>query len=146
MADIVRFALASARRQDEITRLRWDDIDADKGIAWLDDVKHPRHKVGNRRAWRVLPEAMAIIQRQPRRAAQVFPHNAKSIGAAWARACALLGIEDLHFHDLRHEATSRLFEAGYSIQEVALITLHLSWAELQRELEAAGCAGAQHSE
>jgi site-specific recombinase XerD len=38
----------------------------------------------------------------------------------------------MHFHDLRHEATSRLFEKGYSIQEVAQFTLHESWATLKR--------------
>lgn len=41
-------------------------------------------------------------------------------------------ITDLRFHDLRHEATSRLFERGYSIQEVAQFTLHESWATLNR--------------
>lgn len=48
------------------------------------------------------------------------------------RACARLAIIDLHFHDLRHEATSRLFEAGYDIPEVASVTLHSSWNELKR--------------
>jgi integrase len=45
---------------------------------------------------------------------------------------AVLGIEDLRFHDLRHEATSRLFERGYQIHEVAQFTLHESWNELKR--------------
>jgi site-specific recombinase XerD len=35
-------------------------------------------------------------------------------------------------HDLRHEATSRLFEHGYSIEQVAMVTLHESWSELKR--------------
>ena len=43
-----------------------------------------------------------------------------------------LGIKDLRFHDLRHEATSRLFERGYQIHEVAQFTLHDSWNELKR--------------
>ncbi len=37
----------------------------------------------------------------------------KSVGAAFTGACRLLGIQDLRFHNLRHEATSRLFERGY---------------------------------
>lgn len=119
MVDIMLFALATTRRQEEITRLRWRDVDVGKGIAWLDDVKHPRQKIGNRRAFRMLPEAWAIIERQPERGEAVFPFNPKSVGAAFTRACRVLGIRDLHFHDLRHEATSRLFERGYSIQEVA---------------------------
>lgn len=136
MADIVRFALATARRQEEICRLRWADVDVAKGVAWLDDVKHPRQKKGNRREFRVLSGAMEIILRQPKlereKAAFVFPFNPRSVGAAFTRACKMLEIEGLHFHDLRHEATSRFFERGYSIQEVAQFTLHESWMTLKR--------------
>jgi integrase len=132
MVDLMRFALLTARRQEEITRIKWVDLDTAKGIAWLDDVKHPRKKAGNRRAFRVLAEAWQIIERQPRTADEVFPYNPKSVGAAFTRACQFLGIADLRFHDLRHEATSRLFERGYSIQEVAQFTLHESWTTLKR--------------
>ena len=62
----------------------------------------------------------------------IFPYSPKSVGAAFTRACHFLGIADLRFHDLRHEATSRLFEMGYQIQEVAQFTLHDSWNELKR--------------
>jgi integrase len=143
MADIIRFALLTARRQEEITRLKWSDLDRDKGIAWLDDVKHPRKKIGNRRAFRLLSEAWEIIDRQPKVMVdgpdgkqtpdpRVFPYNPKSIGANFTRACRLRGLHDLHFHDLRHEATSRLFERGYDIPEVAQFTLHESWTTLKR--------------
>ena len=63
---------------------------------------------------------------------RVFPYNSKSIGANFTRACRLRGLKDLHFHDLRHEATSRLFERGYDIPEVAQFTLHESWTTLKR--------------
>jgi integrase len=131
MGDIVRFALLSARRQEEITRLRWADLHETTAI--LRDVKHPREKEGNDKEFRMLAEARAIIDRQPRaeNAKLVFPFNPRSIGASFSRAMRLLGIDDLHFHDLRHEATSRLFERGYSIQEVAQFTLHDSWATLK---------------
>ena len=51
---------------------------------------------------------------------------------AWIlnRACKMLGIKDLHFHDLRHEATSRLFERGFSIVQAQQITLHCKRATL----------------
>ena len=42
-----------------------------------------------------------------------------------------LGIEDLHFRDLRHEGTSRLFEAGLQIEQVALVTGHKDWKMLK---------------
>lgn len=54
------------------------------------------------------------------------------VGAAFTRATQSLGIDNLHFHDLRHEATSRLFERGYSIQEVAQLAMHESWTTLKR--------------
>lgn len=133
MGDIIRFALLTARRQEEICRLLWADVDFAKGIAYLDDVKHPRYKTGNRRAFRLLDAAAEIVKAQPRTEdPRVFPFNSKSVSTSFARACHLLEIDDLHFHDLRHEATSRLFERGYSIQEVAQFTLHDSWATLKR--------------
>lgn len=136
MVEIMLFALATSRRQAEICSLRWVDVDMDKAVAWLDDVKHPRQKKGNRRKFRMPVEAVAIIKRQPKGAGKdagrVFPFNSKSVSAAFTRACRLLEIEDLDFHDLRHEATSRLFERGYSIQEVAQFTLHESWTTLKR--------------
>jgi len=41
-------------------------------------------------------------------------------------------MKDFRFHDLRHEATSRLFERGYEIHEVEQFTLHSSWQQLVR--------------
>jgi integrase len=131
MRDIMRFALLTARRQAEITRLRWADLDRAAGVGWLDDVKHPRHKRGNRRCFRILRAAWDVIDSQPQTGPLVCPYDERSISAAWTRATRVLGIKDLRFHDLRHEATSRLFEAGYSIQEVALFTLHESWESLR---------------
>lgn len=139
MHAITRFALLTSRRQGEITRLKWSDLHRKRGIAILEDVKHPRHKTGNNRPFRLLSEAWEIIEAQPRLTTadgtldpRVFPFDSKSVGSAWTNAMKRLGIKDLHFHDLRHEATSRLFERGYSIQEVAQFTLHESWATLRR--------------
>ncbi|KAK6697431.1 hypothetical protein SNK04_014003 [Fusarium graminearum] len=61
-----------------------------------------------------------------------LPYKADSIGASFRRACNRLQIEDLHFHDLRHEGTSRLFEQGYTIPEVAIVTGHRDWKSLKR--------------
>lgn len=132
MCEIVQYALATARREDEITRLLRKDLRPDKGTAFIDDVKHPRQKIGNRREFRMLAEAWAIIDRQPEGDRRVFPYNPKTIGTYFTDACHVLEIENLHFHDLRHEATSRLFERGYAIHEVMQFTLHESWATLKR--------------
>lgn len=134
MADILWFAIYSARRQAEITRLRWEDLHEDAGALLVRDVKHPTQKIGNHRLAKLTPEAMKIILRQPRLGDEprIFPFNEESISDGFTRVCRILGIEDLHFHDLRHEATSRLFERGYQIHQVAQFTLHESWQELKR--------------
>jgi integrase len=50
----------------------------------------------------------------------------------WRRACAAAGVEGITFHDLRHEATSCLFERGLSVVEVMSITGHSSLAMVRR--------------
>jgi integrase len=132
MQAIVDFAIASARREAEICRLEWRDNDAATRTGLVRDAKHPTSKDGNHRRFKYTPEAWAIVEDQPRTSACIFPYDPKSVGAAFTRACHVLGIENLRFHDLRHEATSQLFERGYQIHEVAQFTLHESWNELKR--------------
>lgn len=132
MWDVVCFAIASARRQDEIVSLLWSDLDEAASSILVRDVKNPQGSTGNHRRAKLTAEALAIILRQPKTDARIFPYTADAIGANFTRSCAVLGIQDLRFHDLRHEATSRLFEAGYQIHEVAQFTLHESWQDLKR--------------
>jgi integrase len=63
---------------------------------------------------------------------RVFPIPPQSLAHAWSAACARAGVDDLHFHDLRHEAVSRLFERGLSMMEVASISGHKTLSMLQR--------------
>jgi len=41
-------------------------------------------------------------------------------------------MKSIRFHDLRHEATSRLFERGLNVIEVARITGHVTLSMLDR--------------
>lgn len=132
MRDIVLFALFSTRRQEEITRITWADLDDAESRVLVRDMKHPGQKIGNDQWVDLPPEALAVIQRQPRRSGRIFPANVDAISAAFTRACKMLGIEDLHFHDLRHEGISRLFEMGWSIPHVASVSGHRSWQSLKR--------------
>lgn len=133
MVDIMWFAIYSARREAEITRLRWADNDPKTRTGLLRDGKHPRATKGNHHRFKYTKEAWEIVERQPTKEGEfIFPYNPKSVGAAFTRACHMLGIEDLRFHDLKHEATSRLFERGHHIHEVAQFTLHKSWSQLKR--------------
>jgi integrase len=132
MRTIMWFAIYSCRREAEICRIEWGDNDAVGRTGVVRDAKHPRNKLGNHRRFKYTPEAWDIVQQQPKRGPYIFPYAPRSISSAFTEACAILGIEDLHFHDLRHEATSRLFELGYDIHEVAQFSLHTSWDELKR--------------
>lgn len=124
MKDIVEFAYNSARRQSEITRIRWEDDDESTLTGLVRDAKHPRMKEGNHQRFKYTRRGWEIRCAQPRVSEFIFPYNHRSVGSAFTKACKFLEIEDLRFHDLRHEATSRLFETGYSIIEVQQFTLH----------------------
>jgi integrase len=130
MQKIVAFALFSTRRQEEITLLRWDDLDESRIL--IRDMKHPGDKKGNDVWCELPPEALAILYSMPRVAPEIFPYSTAAISAAFTRACRFLGIEDLRFHDLRHEGISRLFEMGRTIPQVAAVSGHRSWSSLKR--------------
>ena len=63
---------------------------------------------------------------------RIFPAPAQSVSRAFQRATDDTGIADLRFHDLRHDGASRLFEAGWAIEQVALVTGHRDWNMLRR--------------
>ena len=133
MRHVICFAIFSTRRQDEITRLRWSDFDPAHKRIMVRDMKHPGDKVGNNVWVNLTEEAIAFIRAQPRKGDLIFPYSTEAISAAFTRACKTLGIEDLRFHDLRHEGASWLFErGGLDIPQVALITGHRGWSSLQR--------------
>ncbi len=98
---IVRFAVATAMRQDEITRVRWADIDAEGRTIIVRDRKDPRDKTGNDQKTPLLDatgfDAWALVEEQRSVAGRddcVFPYNGRSIGAAFRRACRELGIDE----------------------------------------------------
>jgi integrase len=136
---IMRFAIASAMRQDEICRIRWEDIDAKARTVIVRDRKDPRDKSSNDQRVPLLSatgfDAWAILEEQKSfsgRSSLIFPYNGRSVGTAFRRGCKELRIKDLKFHDLRHEAASRLFEAGFTIEQTALVTGHKDWKMLKR--------------
>lgn len=132
MRDIIQFAVATAMRLDEIMRIRWDDLnEADKTIV-IRDRKHPNQKAGNDQEVPLLGDSFAIVLRQPRTDKCIFPYNGSTISSIFPRACQALGIEDLRFHDLRHEGVSRLFERGFRIEQVSLVSGHRDWKMLKR--------------
>ena len=132
MCHLIGFGIFSTRRQEEITLLEWDDLNEAKSTIIVRNMKHPGEKIGNDVRVDIPPEAMAIIKLQPRKGKYIFPYQSKTISSYFTRACKVLGITDLRFHDLRHDGISRLFELGKTIPQTACVSGHRSWVSLRR--------------
>lgn len=126
-ADAVLFAAITAMRRGEICALMRSDIDVQTRCARV-MRKHPRRG----KALGVVPLLGKAFALATKREPQCFPVHPQTLSKYFLETCRALGIPDLHFHDLRHEATSAMFEAGMAIQEVALVTGHQTWAHLRR--------------
>lgn len=116
---LIIWAIESAMRRGEIAKMKKRDRVGD--LLKIPETKTDVPRVipvtkHMRRVWGYLP----------------FGITDDAISRAFSRACQRAGIEGLRFHDLRHEATSRLFEKGLQIHEVAAITGHSDWASLKR--------------
>jgi len=136
MPDLVRFCLATAMRIGEVCRLTSADLDEAAKTVVIRDRKHPTEKAGNDQVVPLLAvtgyDAFAIATAQPRDDERIFPYSSRTIGTYFTRAAQAGKLADLHLHDLRHEAISRFFAAGFRIEQVAVISGHRSWAMLKR--------------
>jgi integrase len=121
LGDVVRFAIATGMRRGEILSLRWANVDLQARTAHL-----PRTKNGESRTVPLSAAALAILESRERPAESdvVFPTTGNAVRLAWERLKARAGVDDLRFHDLRHEAISRFFEHGLSMPEVSAISGH----------------------
>jgi len=126
---IVVLALETAMRQGEILKLTWEHINLKSRIAHLPDTKN-----GTKRDVPLSIVARAALVRMGAKShGTVFSYTAHGLKSTWRFMMHKLGIKDLHFHDLRHEAISRLFELStLDIMEVAAISGHKSLAMLKR--------------
>jgi len=128
---IVVLAIETGMRLGELLSLEWPRINLEKRVAFL-----PITKNGEARSVPLSPTAVQTLQRIPRslRNQRVFWTwtRSDSFENAWRRAVATVPLDDLRFHDLRHEATSRFFERGLSLIEVAAITGHKTLQMLKR--------------
>ena len=125
------FAIYSSRRLSEITSLLWDDLDHGHRVVLVRGLKHPRIKNLSRKA-KLPKSAYKLIMKQQKVSSRIFPYNPKTISSYFTRACKILGIDDLHFHDTRHHALTCLAIKGLSLPELQLISLHDGYSSLQR--------------
>lgn len=125
---IVQIAVETAMRRGEILGLKWEHTNLKEKFVHLVDTKN-----GESRDVPLSSEAIKILSGLPRDLkGKVFPISANSLQKAFERAVKKAELENIRFHDLRHEATSRLFEKGLNIMEVAAITGHKDLQMLKR--------------
>lgn len=122
-------AIETAMRRGELASLRWEWIDVEEATLRL-----PQTKNGTARRIPLSPAALAQLKTMARNIdGRVLGTNADEISHQFAIARKAAGIVDLHLHDLRHEATSRLFERGdLNMMEIAAITGHKTLQMLRR--------------
>ncbi|MBI3529663.1 MAG: site-specific integrase [Betaproteobacteria bacterium] len=130
MEPLAALAIETAMRQGELLALAWGDINLPKRVARLRDTKNsePRDVPLSNRALEILMG----LPRPLENFSPVFPLKQDDVIRTFKDACKIAGIENLKFHDLRHEAASRLFEKNLNVMEVAAITGHKTLAMLKR--------------
>lgn len=121
-------SLESAMRRGELLQLRWANINLEDQTAFL-----PVTKNGTARTVPLSLKAVALLRDLPRCIdGSVFPINAPAHHKAFKRACKRAGLVDLHWHDLRHTAITRLATKLPNLIELAAVSGHRSLTMLKR--------------
>lgn len=125
---IVELAVETAMRRSEILNIRENDIN------WsLNTLKIPNTKTHTARTIPLSNKAVRLLRSLTKNIDDTyFSIKADSASQAFKRACDKTGVHNLRFHDLRHEATTRFFECGLNVMEVATITGHKDLKMLNR--------------
>ena len=126
MAPLVRLAIETGMRRSEILRIRAEHVNLLGRTLFI-----PESKNGEARTVPLNRQALLALHGRISSANErLFPLSGNAVRLAWERTNRRAGIDDLRFHDLRHEAISRFFELGLNLPEVALISGHRSPAML----------------
>ena len=131
MKPLIVLAIETAMRRGEMLDLQWQHVDLVRCVAHL-----PLTKNGDSRDIPLSRRAIAILKGlkadKGRDADRVFPVSGNSIRLAFEHLRVRAQMDDFHFHDLRHEGISRLFEKGLNIAEVSAISGHKELRMLMR--------------
>lgn len=106
----IQFQLMTGARRSETLSLSWANVDFDGQTAFLPETKN-----GRPRKLPLRKDIIALLRHLPRTTETVFPITLDTLRKSWGRICAqaeLIDADDLHIHDLRHEAISRVADAG----------------------------------
>jgi integrase len=128
---MISLAIETAMRCSELLSLNWNNINLEKRTAYLATTKN-----GDSRTVPLSSRAIEILRSMPRhhQSNRVFWTwtQKDSVVNTWTRVCKKAGITNLHFHDLRHEATTRLANKLPNILELSAVTGHKDLRMLKR--------------
>lgn len=132
LGTMVRLALETAMRQGEFVGLAWDDVNLDRRTIFLRETKN-----GSSRTVPLSSRAVEVLrswQATTGGKGKLFDIEVgRAVSHAFLAVCRKAKLPDLHFHDLRHEATSRFFEkTSLRDMQIAMITGHRSMEMLKR--------------
>lgn len=146
IAPMIQLAIETAMRRGELLALTWQHVDLKRQTAHLPETKN-----GDARTVPLSTKAVAILRGLPRAlSGKVFPTTPTAVKLGFARAlkrarerymadCSATGtrpagdfLEDVHFHDLRHEAASRMAEKLSNLLELSAVTGHRDVRMLKR--------------
>jgi len=124
---IIRLAVETGMRRGEILAIKRSHIDQQNRALLIPETKN-----GHSRIIPITNSTLALLHQIPGEGDRLFPMTANAFRLSWERLKRRTGINDLHFHDLRHEAISRFFELGLTVPEVAMISGHRDMRMLLR--------------
>ena len=136
---IIILALETAMRRGEILNIKKSHINYSKSVLLIPSTKAdvPRTIPRSSQALTALRGQLRASQKTsggaiPLVESTLFDYKPRGLSGEFLKLCRRKGIDNLHFHDLRHEATSRLFEKGLNPVEAATITGHKDTRMLMR--------------
>jgi integrase len=134
----VVLSLTTGARQGEVMSLRFAQIDFKRQVITLHETKN-----GESRSLPLVGEAFKLLQERAKvrdlKDDRIFPPTAKAKKAdcldlrqPWEAALKATGIDNFHWHDLRHTAASYLAMSGVSLVEIAKVLGHRTLAMVAR--------------
>lgn len=131
--DLITFAIETGMRREEIATATWSNYNPS-----IPSLYVPRTKNGEPRDVPLTPLAAKILngirarQGKVDKTDTIFGMTVDEISHKFHDACIEAEIEDLRFHDMRHEALSRLSELGLDILSMSEISGHKTLTQLKR--------------
>jgi integrase len=129
---MIELAIETGMRRSELISLEWKNIYLESNKLVLNTSKN-----GKARIVPLTAKAKAVLEQINQVNDRVFSLTDVAVRQAWERLRTSCEITDLTFHDLRHEAISRLFEKGLNVPEVASISGHKTVSQLFRYVQVA---------